>query len=380
MTTRILIGDVRERLHDLPDDSIHCCVTSPPYYGLRDYGVSGQLGLEPTPNEYIKTMVAVFREVRRVLRRDGTVWLNLGDTYAAGGRGGGAEGSKQQTNAGSLLGPKSQAPDGCKPKDLLGIPWALAFALRDDGWYLRSEIIWAKRTPMPESVTDRPTSAHEKVFLLSRSPRYFFDGEAVKEASKYPGDERHLRTDLTTELARPDNGSRMRTGNPPAETRNLRNVWLLGPEPFHDAHFATFPTEIPRRAILAGTSAKGVCPKCGAPWVRVVEKGDPDKETTRGSQPWAAITNQRDSVGGLPHRDTRTLGWRVSCDHPTLNPVPAMVLDPFFGAGTTGLVADQLGRDCIGIELNPTYAEMAERRIRGDAGMFADVRKLAPRG
>jgi len=312
-----MIGHILDRLAELRDESVHCVVTSPPYFGLRDYGIEqqvwpdgwrGSLGLESTPALYIEHMVAVFREVRRVLRKDGTLWLNIGDCYAANGGQGTGGNFARERRAYMQRNHRPPTPANIKPKDLLGIPWMLAFALRDDGWWLRSEITWAKRAPMPESVTDRPTSATEKVFLLTKSARYFYDAEAVKEESVYDGSQESERDFGGKGVdSRPDR----KPFRAVTQKRNMRNWWLLGPEPFPEAHFATFPTEIPRRAILAG------CP-----------------------------------VGGT-------------------------VLDPFLGAGTTAMVADQLGRDCIGIELNQKYAEMAERRIRDDVGMFADI-KLQP--
>ena len=250
-------GDALTVLRELPDESVHCAVTSPPYYALRDYGVDGQMGLEETPAEYITNMVAVFREVRRVLRSDGTCWLNIGDSFA--------------------------------DKQLQMIPARLALALQDDGYYLRSDIIWHKTAPMPESVTDRPTSAHEHVFLLSKRANYFYDSEAVSEPNSESsgGWQGRARRGLlkshaqgfggngeTSQFDRNGNGAEGRGGvaaqNPAG--RNQRNVWTLGPDPSPEAHFATFPREIPRRAILAGTSEHGVCAACGAPWERVVER------------------------------------------------------------------------------------------------------------
>jgi DNA modification methylase len=323
----------------MPDKSVHCCVTSPPYFGLRDYGHAGQIGLEATPGAFVAEMVAVFREVHRVLRDDGTLWLNLGDSYAAGGRGGGAEGSKQTTNEGALLGPK-RAPTGYKAKDLLGIPWEVALALRADGWYLRQDIIWSKPNPMPESVTDRCTKAHEYIFLMSKSAKYHYDAEAVAEAVTASTVERLSQPNLANQagsdrvpgktngnmkaVGRPtkdtklsgnysegagrnDGGGHRSGGFVHGETRNRRSVWEVTTQPFSEAHFATFPPALIEPCIKAG------CPRGGT------------------------------------------------------------VLDPFGGAGTTGMVADRLGRDAILIELNPEYAAMAQRRIEGDAGMFADV-------
>ena len=311
---KVTAGDCRDVLRTLPDESVHCVVTSPPYWGLRDYGVDGQIGLEVSYNLYIlKLVVEVFREVRRVLRKDGTCWINLGDAYASGGRGGGADGSKQQTNAGSLLGPK-QASGGLKPKDLCGIPWRVAFALQADGWWLRQDIIWSKPNPMPESVTDRCTKAHEYIFLLSKSERYYYDADAIREPHIYANDKRndgrrhtyadnakHSQCDPERQRTKTDCVSFHPNG------RNKRSVWDIATAPFSEAHFATFPPALIEPCVLAG------CPKGGT------------------------------------------------------------VLDPFGGAGTTGLVADRLERNAILIELNPDYAVMAERRIRDDAGMFAQV-------
>ena len=329
---RLIPGDALEQLRLLPADSVHCCVTSPPYYGLRDYGVAGQIGLEPTPDEYIAALVAVFREVRRVLRKDGTLWLNLGDSYAgswgAQSRGGAPSAASTLRGNGHVGGgPKIRslsaiqieaAPrrtlsmrdfDATKPKDLLGIPWMLAFALRADGWYLRQDIIWAKPNPMPESVTDRCTKAHEYLFLLSKSERYWFDAAAIAETAVRAGDlplGSHKYTVNTVNDMRIRQGLEAHSRTPVAETRNKRSVWTVASEPFAEAHFATFPPALIEPAILAG------CPRGGA------------------------------------------------------------VLDPFGGAGTTGLVADRLGRDAILIELNPTYCTMIRNRITNDAPLFVE--------
>ncbi len=338
---------MRERLKDLPDESVHCVVTSPPYFGLRDYGVAGQIGLEPTPAEFVQTMVDVFREVRRVLRADGTLWLNLGDSYCNTDKwgGGGNVGKNTVAADGSVpswaVRRKRPHMPGLKPKDLIGIPWRVAFALQDDGWWLRSSIIWHKPNPMPESVTDRPTSAHENIFLLAKSERYYYDHASVKEARASDedangfrggayvggnidnnatgkrtavGNKRVMRSRETESSARPP-ASRPHKGLSAFEaengrqygSRNLRNVWTVATQPFSEAHFATFPPSLIEPCIKAG------CP-----------------------------------AGGT-------------------------VLDPFGGAGTTGLVADRLGRNAVLIELNPDYAAMARRRIEGDAGMFAGV-------
>lgn len=308
----IRVGDCRELLRELPDESVNCIVTSPPYWNLRDYGVAGQIGLEETVDEWAAELVSVFREARRVLRPDGVTWVNLGDSYSG--------------------------------KSLVGQPWRVAFALKDDGWLLRSEVVWHKANPMPESVSDRPTKAHEQVFMLTRSERYWYDAAAVAEQCSPNTHERyaqaagkpfgmtnwardggdhsavaHSRREIGIgRNARPRKGAPNGSGTKNnasfdaamakmPETRNVRTVWTFPTEGFSEPHFATFPTELARRCILAACPAGGV------------------------------------------------------------------VLDPFGGAGTTGLVADRLGRDAILLELNPEYAEMARRRIRNDAPLFAEV-------
>jgi hypothetical protein len=272
------------------------------------------------------------------------------------------------------------------------VPARLAIALQDDGWYLRSDIIWAKKAPMPESVRDRPTSAHEHIFLLTKRPRYYYDADAVRETAETQVDNGWLGQGQTTY------SDAIRKQNPtyPVGTagvqadgkRNLRNVWHLGPEPFAEAHFATFPTEIPRRCILAGTSERGQCPACGAPWVRVVERERSgavgiargyhvDAPRPGGQQAAVAYAGAKvfansTQLGGDPV-PTTTTGWQASCTCDAGEPVPQTVLDPFLGAGTTLLVADRLGRHGVGVELNPEYAQMARRRITNDAPLFAMV-------
>lgn len=396
-TARVLLGNVLSRLPEVPDGSVQCCVTSPPYWGLRDYGtaqweggdegcdhrppsrqgkgeratnnshgkpvpgtgdhgapyrdlcgkcgarrIDQQIGLEKTPEEYVAKMVAVFREVRRVLRDDGTVFLNLGDSYTSGGRDGHGTrvGYKQQTNRGmnGTSDPvRAPQPDGLKSKDLVGIPWMVAFALRADGWYLRSEIIWAKANPMPESVTDRPTKSHEQIFLFSKSPRYYYDHEAVKEPgnpndhngqsvkkggfdSKWAGDTARIGDESFRAVRATRNRRDVWTVDDPALARwfawyaeqpecaelyaryaaqmeNKPDVWRVATKPFKGAHFAVFPPELIEPCVLAG------CPEGGT------------------------------------------------------------VLDPFSGSGTTGEVAIQHGRRYLGIELNPLYLQMSARRI-----------------
>ncbi len=244
----ILQGDALAILKTLPDQSVQTCVTSPPYFGLRDYGVVGQIGLEPTPDAYVTALVDVFRQVRRVLRDDGTLWLNLGDSYSAGGRGGGG---KQDTNKGSI-GLGAWRVEGYGPKQLLGIPWHVAFALQADGWVLRQDIIWHKPNPMPESVTDRCTKAHEYIFLLSKSEQYYFDNEAIKEPSKYPNDDRKARSSTSDKRMPTDIIGGIRPGSQTYPFRNPRSVWTVTTKPYKGAHFATFPPDLVKPCILAG--------------------------------------------------------------------------------------------------------------------------------
>jgi DNA modification methylase len=340
-----------------------------------------QLGLEPTPDEYVANLVAVFREVKRVLRDDGTLWLNLGDSYARG-FGGGTPGEKSSTNAGSYDGRTARTlPTGLKGKDLVGIPWMVAFALRADGWYLRSEVIWAKPNPMPESVTDRPTRAHEQVFLLSKSARYFYDSDAVRE----PSAESTLAradcrpTDSPKHLEAEGNhwngsGPTSRYG---ATGANKRSVWNIATAPFPGAHFAVFPPKLVEPMVLAG-SADRACGVCGAPWVRQVEhQRGPVAETFSPKSEAKLEMGLHSRKTGLaqpgwrkqPVASSETVGWEPSCDHQD-DTGTSTILDPFCGAGTTGVVALRRDRSFIGLELNPTYAEMARQRIRDDAPLF----------
>ena len=369
---RILTGDCRETLKTIPDGTVQMCVTSPPYWGLRDYGVAGQLGQEPTPDAYVQTMVEVFREVRRVLHDSGTVWLNVGDSYSGAGYSNhNNTGGAQREDGGKQKHLLSSA-SGLKSKDLCLIPWRLAIALQADGWWLRSVICWAKKSCMPESVTDRPTNSWEPIFLLAKSAKYFYDAEAVKEKAEYPNDKRRpLGSEGAWQI---DGRKRGENGGGKAydhdtSTRNQRNVWSLGPEPYAEAHFATFPTEIPRRAILAGTSARGCCPKCFSPWVRQTEStktfesgsGKAGNRPTGKQDLSAPETNSTPDIRMGPCVSTRTVGWEPGCKC-GLEPIPCTVLDPFGGSGTTGQVALELARRAILCELNPEYAKLIERR------------------
>lgn len=349
---QILQGDALEMLKTLPSESVHCCVTSPPYFGLRDYGAAGQVGVERTPDEYVTRLVEIFREVRRVLRKDGTLWLNLGDSYAGSGCGWGggslSEASSHHAKVHGIDEPRKSKdqtpPAGMKPKDLMGIPWLVAFALRSDGWYLRSDIVWAKKNCMPESVTDRPTRSHEFMFLLSKSARYYYDYEAIKEPAIYDVDgtgtasrkaraREELKSFPTAERSgiratgfkdaakmNGKNGDKQRGHSRRhagfndrwdlmekeeqcSGMRNKRDVWTVAPAIYPDAHFATYPPDLIIPCILAG------CP-----------------------------------MGGT-------------------------VLDPFAGSGTTGKVAIELGRQAILIELNPEYIKLIEKRCTTTMGL-----------
>lgn len=363
MTSTILVGDVREMLRTLPDQHFDCVVTSPPYWGLRDYGVAGQIGLEPTIGEHLRVMVEVFREVRRVLKRHGTLWLNYGDCYATTPNGRAAADVVGDDRAFRDK-PFSTIGGVLKPKDLCMIPNRLAIALQEDGWWVRSEIIWHKPNPMPESTYDRPTSAHEKIWLLTKGEDYFYNAEAIREkcspntharlsqdvanqvgslranggtradrpmkaVARKAGPNSRIHVDrvpVSRKLAKAGSGVKSNESMAPSiaghvETRNSRNVWTIAPRAFREAHFATFPPALAERCIKAGVP-ETTCGACGS-------VGD---------------------CGGLC----------IAFDR-----VPGRVLDPFGGAGTVGLVAEQLGLDSTLIELNPEYAELARRRIYG---------------
>lgn len=380
----IIQGNCLDVLSKLPDGHFQTCVTSPPYFGLRDYGAEGQIGREASPEEFVEALVEVFRGVRRVLRDDGTLWLNLGDSYAsnAGGETGDGIGSDGYARRNRLARhPATVRGGGIKPKDLLGIPWRVAFALQADGWWLRSAIVWEKPNPMPESVTDRPTSAYEMVFLMSKSDRYFYDATAIREphspasvaraahnrsashkwADGGPGNQT-LANDMTKAL-HPDG-------------RNARNVWTISTQPFSGAHFATMPPKLAERCIKTGTSERGCCASCGAPFRRVL--GDAVKTGGRSAGN-GFVRPERKSMGGRGDETVweptarPTIGWEPTCRCSPSEPVPCSVLDPFGGAGTTGLVANRLRRNVTLIELNPAYAEMAGRRIHSDAPLLVSA-------
>jgi DNA modification methylase len=384
VSVRLFHGDCRAVLPTLPEASVHCVVTSPPYWGLRDYGVEGQLGLEPTPEAYVAAMVGVFRDVRRVLRDDGTLWLNMGDSYGAGGGNyfaglpkaatacDGAPRSVANTaRARGDLGER-ELSTGLKPKDLVGMPWKLAFALQADGWYLRADVIWSKPNPMPESVTDRPTKAHEYVFLLTKSARYFYDADAVREPAAESVIERAAYAVGGTKLYNPRNGDGARRSfGDYAAGRNLRSVWTIPSAPFPDAHFATFPPALASRCIQAGTSERGCCAACGAPWARTTEVVWSGNDTPTQADNW------RQDNGNTMQAVRETTGWQPSCACDAAV-MPCTVLDPFGGSGTVGAVAEGLGRHSVLVELNPAYVAMAERRT-AQLGLFTQADACATR-
>jgi DNA modification methylase len=391
VTWQIREGDCRDVLRTLPERSAQTVCTSPPYFGLRNYGHGGQIGLEATPDEFVAALVAVFREVRRVLRDDGTVWLNLGDSYAASS---GVQTShpQQSRNGRGVCGPRDLHPSasranvagvfrdfgGAKPKDLLGIPWMVAFALRADGWYLRSDIIWHKPNPMPESVTDRPTRAHEYLFLLSKRPRYFYDADAIRESSEHTYSVGHVTEDSYSTGSGRNDGNPHRAGigfGIGEAGRNKRSVWTVATQPYPGAHFATFPPKLIEPCILAGAPERA-CGECGAPWQRIVDvrANGPGKECPKDRESWEARLNAGSISTSRLHGayydvQRATVGFEPSCDHDA-PPTPGVVLDPFSGAGTTGLVALRHNRSYIGCELSPEYAELSRQRIIDDAPLL----------
>lgn len=506
MTVKIIVGNCLDEMKKLEGDSVHCAVSSPPYWGLRDYGIDpsvwggdpkcehvfversfcahcsawrGTFGLEPTPELFIEHLVEIFEEVRRILRPDGTLWLNLGDSYAGSGRGGNVQGTstleggqesqsasqvdRVRRGRGSTLdagfhqsavsaGDAGRAwtppPAGLKQKDLVGIPWMAAFALRAAGWWLRQDIVWHKPNPMPESTTDRCTKAHEYLFLLTKSERYVYDAVAISEEAspnsnaRKPGPNSLELVDRTPRSRKPAvtpksapansgikaNESYHEASGDLVATRNKRSVWTVATAPFAEAHFATFPPALIEPCIEAGTSERGCCVHCAAPWERITSKSRSNESGSgkSGKNPEgkggsnAQHAGTPDVVRNGPVITTTTLGWWpiCKCDGlPDIPPYPekprrpefeheeafrtalaiwsenartidgarkamcdaeggrktepATVLDPFGGAGTTGLVADRLQRSAVLIEMNPEYAAMARKRIDGDAPLFS---------
>lgn len=332
--------------------------------------MAGQLGLEATPEEYISNLVAVGRELWRVLRDDGTFFLNLGDSYW-GGKGQSSQAwstehqdrdtlQKEQhqiTGMGQTR-PNDGKHDILKPKDLMMIPARVAIALQQAGWYLRAAIVWAKPNPMPESVSDRPTRSHEMIYLLTKKPRYYYDAEAVKEP--YTGGIGHDRVSMPWQDHAPvgtrNDAGRMRSDFYKNGGRNQRDVWTLATEPYSGAHYATFSTEIPRRAILAGTSAKGHCTKCGKGWARMVEKKTRGHDWNKNNRNGGNRMESGQSLSEAMPDDyeVKTLGWQPACKC-NANVVPAIILDPFCGSGTVGEVCRELGRQFVGLDLSMKY-------------------------
>lgn len=375
---KLMHGDALDVLKTLPSNSVQTCVTSPPYWGLRSYNCDGQIGQEETLAQFIGRLVDVFREVKRVLHPSGMIWVNMGDsTNSAMTRG--AYGD-QSLHGYEVHGVKRQRVTGLHAKNLIGQPWRLAFALQDDGWILRRDIIWFKTNAMPSSVEDVPTPAHEYIFLLSKSPKYFYDQMAIREpcVSEH-GSGNGFASESRLSFQNADGTPR---GNDEqwqvTDTRNKRDVWVIPTEPFPDAHFATFPTAIPDICIKAGTSEKGCCPKCLAPWVRIKEKGEVTNHggyRKRADAPGAEVSPKSVFRTGTI-QTYRTIGWAPSCKCPEHEPQPCRVLDCFSGAGTTGLVASRLFRSYVGIELNPEYLEMSRNRIQNDQPLFNSVEIL----
>jgi DNA modification methylase len=369
-------GEVREVLRQLPEESVHCVVTSPPYWSLRDYGVEGQLGLEATPEEYLANMVDVFREVRRVLRKDGVLWLNIGDSYAGSTNSGG---NTPRCGGGTpyrIEGLSAKIPTGLKPKDLCLIPARLALALQADGWWVRSDIIWAKPNPMPESVTDRPTKAHEYIFMLTKSATYFYDADAVREQqlmTRKPG-KCHLPGKGVDEPGVRDWRGEERYYNPAG--RNKRTVWTIPTEPTPYAHFATFPGALVDPCIKAGTSERGCCPKCLAPYKRVVQD---DKQyaafkARERKRKGASMRSSNLETMGLTRGTANksisaariTTGWQPTCSCDAGEPIPCTVLDPFGGSCTTMERAKALGRYGIALDLKAEYLDIGiQYRLKG---------------
>jgi len=432
----------------LADESVHCVVTSPPYWGLRDYGtaewsggdagcdhkgdlsrdrsaefgssntswgirdgrptkccpkcgarrIDSQIGLEPTYQEHVKVIADVFDEVRRVLRKDGTLWLNYGDSYVSAPPGNtkvtpartGSDGAYTRLMARQLgHGENAEAiyaksKGGLKAKNLVGMPWRVAFALQERGWYLRQDIIWAKPNPMPESVTDRPTKSHEYLFLLTKSARYYYDQEAVREPHSQaekdgiaPISYSETSMEQTEREGRPGFRDSIGVANRPrgyygnVNGRNIRSVWNIATEPYSGAHFATFPQALVTPCVLAGTSAKGCCPTCGKGWVRNTETSRTFESGSGKAGHLPSGKNGPNLQGGGETLDirrgpvlhTKTLGWSPSCSCPSSDPVPCVVLDPFCGSGTVGKVCDATNRRFVGLDLSMEYLKLAQVRV-----------------
>lgn len=382
MNYKIIQGDCREALKQVADESIHTCVTSPPYFGLRSYnGGDGEIGTEDEVVEYVNALVDVFREVRRCLRPDGTLWLNLGDSYMSQRN----VAPPPQTIGGQRDMPTTipgnrREQKGLKHKDLIGIPWRVAFALQADGWWLRQDVVWHKPNPMPESVRDRCTRAHEYIFMLTKKPHYYYDMDAIKENAvsqpHAPGNKNRTQPE--------DKGARDPALEPDRVwgsdgKKNKRSVWTVNTKGYKGAHHAVYPKKLIEPCVLSGSSEHGCCSKCGAPWERDVEVGMSDYE--KHGKNYGGDFGRADSVPeGFPSgRQTRTAngtvpslkaaernmkGWKPTCKCKDASVVPCTVLDPFTGSGTTAIVALENNRNFVGTELNPEYIQLAKNRIK----------------
>ena len=412
-------GDCREKLKELPNNFFHTVITSPPYWGLRDYGTGkwiggdpncshiagksrndadrefgtketltvqyrdvckdcgavredNQIGMEASPEEYVRKIVRTFQEVKRVLRDDGTLWLNLGDSYSSGGR----TSTTNQTVRGDKDYGVTRPPvsGSIKPKDLVGIPWRVALALQEDGWYLRQDIIWHKPNPMPESVKDRCTKAHEYIFLLSKSEQYYYDSQAIMEEAQDWG----TRDRANGKYHNEGTGLNPHTGLEKSYThRNKRSVWTVPVKPYHDAHFAVFPTTLIEPAILAGCPPK-ICSECGTPYERKMVTIEVPERETRDNM--VGVIPKRDKTSRMNSKDMKSLvqedmGFTKNCSCSESQTSAGRVLDPFGGSGTTALVADRHGRDATIIELNQKYVDIAENRLGSDAPLFTELKR-----
>jgi len=430
MGTKILTGNNMEKLREIESESIDCVVSSPPYFGLRDYGTASweggdpncdhkygrnsrggltekqnsnvgsfgdeaikhgekckkcgakrtdeQFGLEETLEEYIEKTVLLFEELRRVLKPQGTVWWNLGDSYASKSSAWGGRGKNSILNDTGLKDKQRRntiVPEGLKAKDLMMIPARVAIALSENGWYLRSEIIWHKPNPMPESVKDRPTSAHEKIYLFSKNKKYYYDADAIREKAKTKPTVRNKSAEGYQ--ADYPNGKRFSEGERTYGNgyANKRNVWTVTTKPFKGAHFAVFPTDLIEPCIKAGSSEHGCCSECGNPYERNTKVVSVPQRTTRDNM--VGVIPGRDKTSRMNSKEMESLvreerGWIATCKC-NADVVKSVVLDPFGGSGTTGFVANNLGRDAILIELNEEYVEIAKKRIGGDNPLFSEV-------
>ena len=428
----IKIGDCREKLKELPNNFFHTVITSPPYWGLRDYGTGkwiggdpncshiagksrndadrefgtketltvqyrdvckdcgavredNQIGMEASPEEYVRKIVRTFQEVKRVLRDDGTLWLNLGDSYSSGGR---TSTTNQSVRGDKDYGVTRPPVSGSiKPKDLVGIPWRVALALQEDGWYLRQDIIWHKPNPMPESVKDRCTKAHEYIFLLSKSEQYYYDSEAIKEDCSEDNVKDFLNRKITNnkgknvegsyDEVRPDLTRDRKDYMPTDFKRNKRSVWTVPVKPYNEAHFAVFPTSLIEPAILAGCPPK-ICSECGTPYEREMVTVEVPERETRDNM--VGVIPKRDKTSRMNSKDMKSLvqedrGFTKNCSCSGSQTSAGRVLDPFGGSGTTALVADRHGRDATIIELNHKYVDIAETRLGSDAPLFTEIKR-----